>query len=239
MTSPSNAQFEELSAHRPRQALAGEHIVNNLELVNAIASFCVLAILCASPACASSATLAIGDIIKPPVNVSINGYYYSNQQKSFSLDVSQDRFVKVYSDGVSIVGIKGKDAPVYYIIDANNKTVMKVSQVNMYRIGQFFSWNTMTTLVDLPDTTAVIPEGKIKDGCTMYNVAKSGVELCINDNYQIPITMLKNGIPVARVMSVKPLSGNLATRADAMILECRQQHYKFLDVDSDIGPDSD
>jgi len=208
-------------------------------IVNTVTLFSWLAILCASSAYASPALLSIGDIVKPPVNISISGYYYSNRQKSFSLDVSQDSFVKVYGDGVSIVGIKGKDAPVYYLINANKKTVLKVSQVNIYRIGQFFSWNTMTTLLDLPATTDVIPLSKRKDDCMMYSVARSDVELCVDGKQQIPIHIVKNGITVARVMSVKPLSGNLKARVDAMILECRQQHYNFLDVDSDIGPASD
>lgn len=212
--------------------------MKNFGLVGVVVSLCLIAILCAS-ICASSAQLSIGDIIKPPVNISISGYYYSNQQKSFSLDVSQNRFVKVYSDGVSIVGIRERDATVYYIIDANKKTVLRVSQINIYRIGQFFNWNTMTTLLDLPITTTVIPQGKAKDNCTMYNVAATDIQLCVDGNHQIPINMMKNGTTVARVMSVKPLNGDLKARADAIILECQQQHFNFLDVDSDIGPDSD
>jgi hypothetical protein len=232
--------LEAPSAHRAgRQAPAKEDIMKIYSIVYAVASFCQLAVLCASSGYASSAPLSLGDIVKPPVNISISGYYYSNRQKSFSLHVSQDTFVKIYSDGVSILGIKRKDAPVYYLIDANKKTVLKVSQVNIYRIGQFFNWNTMTTLLDLPANTDVFPQNKMKDDCMMYNVAKSDVELCVDGNHHIPINIVKDGITVARVVSVKPLGGDLKARVEAMILECRQQHYNFLDVDSDIGPASD
>ena len=198
--------------------------------------------LCCLPAIATHASaepLCIRDIIKPPINLSISGTYYSDREKGFSVDVSPDRFIKAYSDGVTIIGVKGEDTPVYYIIDKNKKTVSKVSQTNLYKIGLFFNWNSMTTLVDLPGNTAVTAQNEAQDGCTMYLVAGADAALCVDGNYHIPLRMSQRGAEVARVASVKPLHTDLKTTADSLTLTCRQDHYTFFDVDSDMAPDAD
>jgi len=198
--------------------------------------------LCCLPAIATHASaepLCIRDIIKPPINLSISGTYYSNREKGFSVDVSPDRFIKTYSDGVTIIGVKGEDTPVYYIIDKNKKTVLKVSQINLYKIGLFFNWNSMTTLVDLPGNTAVTAQNETQDGCTMYLAAGADAALCVDGNYHIPLRMSQRGATVARVASVKPLHTDLKTSADSLTLACRQDHYTFFDVDSDMAPDAD
>ena len=230
-------------------------------------SLCCLPAFLAPAAYVSAEPLCIRDVIKPPVNLSISGTYYSDRGKGFSVDVSSDRFIKAYSDGVTIIGVKGEDAPVYYIIDKNKKTVLKVSQTNLYKIGLFFNWNSMTTLVDLPGNTAVTArphdrsdanlkhrplgrtlnanpnevrvQNETQDGCTMYFVAGADAALCVDGNYHIPLRMLQRGATVARVASVKPLHTDLKTTADSLTLTCRQDHYTFFDVDSDMAPDAD
>ena len=201
-----------------------------------------LSCLAAWPAPAAHAwaePLCIRDIIKPPINLSISGTYYSDREKGFSVDVSTDRFIKAYSDGVTIIGIKGEDLPVYYIIDKNKKTVLKVSQTNLYKIGLFFNWNSMTSLVDLPGNTAVTAQNETQDGCTVYLVAGADAELCVDGNYHIPLHMSQKGATVARVASVKPLHTDLKTTVDSLTLTWRQDHYTFFDVDSDMAPDAD
>jgi hypothetical protein len=203
------------------------------------ASLCCLYTFLAPVAHVSAEPLRIRDIIKPPINLSISGTYYSNPEKGFSVDVSPDRFIKAYSDGVTIIGVKGEDRPVYYFIDKNKKTVLKVSQTNLYKIGLFFNWNSMTTLVDLPGNTAVTAQNETQDGCTMYLVAGADAALCVDGNYHIPLRMSQGGATVARVASVKPLHTDLKTSADSLTLTCRQDHYTFFDVDSDMAPDAD
>ena len=202
-------------------------------------SLCCVSAFLAAAAQVSAEPLCIRDIIKPPINLSISGTYYSDREKEFSVDVSPDRFIKAYSDGVTIIGVKGEDAPAYYIIDKNKKTVLKVSQTNLYKIGLFFNWNGMTTLVDLPANAAVSAQDKTQDGCTLYLVAGADAVLCVDGNYHIPLRMLQNGATVARVASVKPLHTDLKTTADSLTLRCRQEHYTFFDVDSDMAPDAD
>ena len=171
--------------------------------------------------------------------MSITGTYYSDREKGFSVDVSTDRFIKTYSDGLTIIGVKGEDTPVYYILDKNKKTVLKVSQTNLYKIGLFFNWNSMTTLVDLPGNTAVTAQDKTQVGCTEYLVAGADAALCVDGDYHIPLRMSQRGVTVARVESVKPLQTDLKATADSMTLTCRQDHYTFFDVDSDMAPDAD
>ncbi|MGA2733346.1 MAG: hypothetical protein ABSG35_12245 [Syntrophobacteraceae bacterium] len=220
---------------------AKENTITTKTSLSAIltASLCCLAAFPALAAHVSAGPLCIRDIIKPPINLSISGTYYSNREKGFSVDVSPDRFIKTYSDGVTIIGVKGEDTPVYYIIDKNKKTVSKVSQTNLYKIGLFFNWNSMTTLVDLPGNTAVTAQNEAQDGCTMYLVAGADAALCVDGNYHIPLRMSQRGAEVARVASVKPLHTDLKTAADSLTLTCRQDHYTFFDVDSEMAPEAD
>ena len=220
---------------------AGENTITKKTSIYAIlmASLCCLHAFLASAANVWAEPLCIRDIIKPPINLSISGTYYSDREKGFSVDVSTDRFIKAYSDGVTIIGVKDEDPPVYYIIDKSKRTVLKVSQTNLYKIGLFFNWNSMTTLVDLPGNTVVTAQNETHDGCTVYLVAGADAALCVDGNYHIPLRMTQKGATVARVASVKPLETDLKTTADTLILACRQDHYTFFDVDSDMAPDAD
>ncbi len=202
-------------------------------------SLCCLSAFLALAAHVSAEPLCISDIIKPPINLSITGTYHSDREKAFSVDVSRDRFIKTYSDGVTIIGTRGEDTPVYYIIDKNKKTVLKVSQTNLYKVGLFFNWDSMTTLVDLPGNTVVTAQNETRDGCTVYLVAGADATICVDGNYHIPLRMSQRGATLARVGSVKPLRSDLKTTADSLTLTCRQDHYTFFDVDSDMGPDAD
>lgn len=207
-------------------------------IARAVLSCCAI-LLWLHAARVSAAQTVISDIIRPPVNLSLNGVYYPDPRKNFSVDVSGDRFIKDYSDGTTIIGIRGQGETVYYIIDRKKQMVLKVSQTNLYRIGQFFNWETITSLTDLPADAAVIAGGKGKDGCTLYAVAGSDVELCVDGNHHVPVVMTKKGEDVARITSVKPLGYDLKARVDTTLLECRQRSYIFFDADSEIGPDAD
>jgi len=191
---------------------------------------------------ASSAQLRLKDILTSPVNLSLSGTYYSvepGKQKMFSVDVSQDRFIKTYNDGLTIIGVKVMDSVTYYIINNNKKSVSKVSQSNLYKTGQFFNWDSITSLVNLPGDTSVTAGSTAKDSCTMYNIADAGVRLCVDVSHHIPLLMEQNGSLVARVSCVKSLSFDLKAKADSIILACKQKDYTFIDVDSDMDPDAD
>jgi hypothetical protein len=214
--------------------------MKSLKSVSWAVPLCLLLVsLLPSSARASAAPLRLSDVVKQPVDISISGDYYSGQQKSFALDVSADRFIKVYSDGATIIGLKGKEAPSYYVIDHKNKTVLKISQGNLYRTGQFFNWSTMTTLIDLPGATEVSPLAGKADDCTGYSIANSDTELCIDGNRRILRKLWQKGKVVAQVTAIKQLSKDLKEQSEALILNCRRQHYRFIDVDSDLAPDAD
>ena len=72
------------------------------------------------------------------------------------------------------------DLVTYYIIDNNKKAVLKVSQTNLYKTGQFFNWDSVTSLVNLPGDTSVAAGSRSKGGCTIYDVADTGVKLCVD-----------------------------------------------------------
>ncbi len=109
---------------------------------------------------------------------------------------------------------------------------MKISWTNMYKIGRFFDWNSMKTLVDLPGNTPVTARSETRDGCTVYRAAKGDVELCVDSTCHIPLYMSQKGATVARVASVKPLHTDLKTTADSLILACRRESCTFFDADS-------
>lgn len=191
---------------------------------------------------ASSAQLSLRDIVTAPVNLSISGIYYkveTGQQKMFTVEVSQDRFIKSYSDGITIAGVKVLDSVTYYIIDNNKKAVMKVSQTNLYKTGQFFSWESITGLVNLPGDTPVTLGSESKDGCTIYNIADAGVKLCVDVNHHMPLIIEQNEVTVARVSSVMPLKSDLEAKTNSIVQACKQSDYAFIDVDSDMDPDAD
>ena len=209
--------------------------------VVSLAAICLSLISQAAMADGSSAQLRLKDILTSPVNLSLSGTYYSvepGKQKMFSVDVSQDRFIKTYNDGLTIIGVKVMDSVTYYIINNNKKAVLKVSQSNLYKTGQFFNWDSITGLVNLPCDTSVTAGSKARDGCTMYN-ADAGVTLCVDVSHRIPLVIEQNGTMVARVSSVKSLSFDLKAKTDSIILACKQQSYTFIDVDSDMDPDAD
>jgi hypothetical protein len=191
---------------------------------------------------AAATQFSLRDIVAAPVNLSISGIYNSSEpanQKKFSVDVSKDRFIKTYSDGITIVGVNVQNDVTYYIIDNNKKAILKVSQTNLYKTGQFFSWNSITSLVNLPGNTSVALGSEVRDGCTMYNADGPGVKLCVDVSHHIPLLMEHDGVIVAQVSSVKPLSFDLGAKVDSIILACRKQAYTFIDVDSDMDPDAD
>jgi hypothetical protein len=207
-----------------------------------LAAICLSLISQAAMADAASAQLRLKDIVTAPVDLSISGTYYSvepGNQKMFSVDVSQDRFIKTYDDGLTIVGVKVMDSVIYYIIDNNKKAVLKVSQPNLYKTGQFFNWYSITSLINLPGDSHVTALDEARVDCTMYAIADAGVKLCVDASHHIPLVMEHNGTMVARVSSVKSLSFDLKAKADSLILVCKQQDYTFIDVDSDMDPNAD
>ncbi len=207
-----------------------------------LATICLSLVLQAVMADASSAQLLLQDIVTAPVNLSLSGTYYAvetGKKKMFSVDVSQDRFIKTYNDGLTIVGVKVMDSVTYYIINNNKKVVLKVSQTNLYKTGQFFNWDSITELSQSARRYSCKRCGCGKGACTMYNVADADVKLCVDGSHHIPLVMEHNGTMVARVSSVKSLSFDLKAKADAIILACKQQDYTFIDVDSDMDPGGD
>ena len=204
------------------------------------AAACLLAASLFFPlAHASAAELRLADIIRTPVDISLSGYVYSDSKKTFSLDVSRDRFIKSYSDGVTIIGFKEGESAVYYLVDWNKKTVSKISQGNLYRTGQFFSWSSMTTLLDLPGNTAVVPHPEKAGDCASYQVAHSDIELCVDESRHLLRKLTKRKETIAQVTSVKQLSKDLKNRSDAILRTCQEQHYNFLDIDAELSPEAD
>ena len=190
-------------------------------------------------ALASSTPLRISDLIKPPAGITVGGEYYSEPKKSFTLEVSADRFIKTYDDGVTILGMKDAQAPTYYFLNEHKKTLLKISQGNLYKIGQFFNWNTMTELVDLPAGAELTRHAGKNDDCACYGVAGSDTELCIDESRQMMCTLSEKGKLLARVTSFKPPAHDLKERIEAVIDSCRRRHYQLIDVDSDLAPDAD
>ncbi len=219
-----------------------ENIMKINCFVVSLAAICLSLVLQAAIADASSAQLLLQDIVTAPVNLSLSGTYYSvepGKQKMFSVDVSQDRFIKTYNDGLTIVGVKVMDSVTYYIINNNKKSVSKVSQTNLYKTGQFFNWDSITSLVSLPGDTSVTAGSETEDGCTMYKADVVDVKLCIDVSHHIPLLMEHKGAIVARVSSAKPLSFDLKSKVNSIILACKEQTYTFIDVDYDMDPDAD
>ena len=89
-------------------------------------SFFLIIIVGAHTACAASRQTA----------VHVEGEYYGKPTIAFSLLMTKDRFVKSYSNGVTIAGTKTARGAIYYFVKYDGKLVIKVNQDNLYRIGE-------------------------------------------------------------------------------------------------------
>lgn len=175
-----------------------------------------------------------------PHNVYIEGTYYGRQEIRFSLSVGQDDFVKTYSNGIVILGKKEKGEAVYHFIDKNKKLITKVSQENLYRIGEFINWNSMVGLMNIKPGTQLVKEKVFddKNACTLYQTEGEGkVRVCMNDSYHVPVFIEQNGVVVERTTRMEAHRAFL-DGADLLDKYLREK-YRYVDADDDISPDTD
>jgi len=175
-----------------------------------------------------------------PHDVYIEGIYYGQQEIRFSLSVAQDNFVKTYSNGIVILGKKQKGEVAYYFIDKNKKLITKVSQGNLYRIGEFINWNSMVGLINMKPGTQLSKEKVFddKNTCMPYHTeGEEKVRVCMNDSYNVPVFIEQNGVVVERTTRMEPYRAFL-DGAD-LLDKYLKEKYRYVDADDDIAPNTD
>ena len=192
-------------------------------------SFFLIIIVGAHTACAGSRQAAI----------QAEGEYYGKETVAFSLLMTKDRFIKRYSNGVTIVGMKTARATLYYFVKDSGKLIIKVSQDNLYRIGEVSNWETMTRLTRFLDDASLVKENRIdaEHSCQWYSAEKEKVRLCINEEFRLPVRIESNGKTVAYVRKIKYTKAPVDPRK--VVKDYLKNGYRFVDADEDISPDMD
>jgi hypothetical protein len=175
----------------------------------------------------------------PEGALQIEGEYYGKETVAFSLLRAKDRFVKSYSNGVTIVGKKTSRGPIYYFVKNEGKLIIKVSQDNLYRIGEASNWETMTGLTRFPGDARLVKENKVDaaHACQWYKSDKGKVRLCMNEEFRLPVYIEEKGRMVAYVKKMS--STKMSVDPEKVISGFLKNDYRFVNADEDISPDTD
>jgi len=175
----------------------------------------------------------------PQSAVHVEGEYYGKETVAFSLFMTKDRFVKSYSNGATIVGMKTGRGPIYYFVKNDRKLIMKVSQDNLYRIGEVSNWETMTRLTRFLGDIGLVKEKRIdaEHACQWYNAEKEKVRLCINEEFRLPVYIESKGKLVAHVKKMNYTKA--AVDPEKVVKDYLKNGYRLVDADEDISPDMD
>jgi hypothetical protein len=175
----------------------------------------------------------------PQVAVHAEGEYYGRETVAFSLLMTQDRFIKSYSNGITIVGTKTAQGPIYHFIKNDRKIIIKVSQDNLYRIGEMTNWETMTRLTRFIDGAGLMRESRTdaENSCRWYNAEKQKVRLCMNERFGLPVYVESKGKTIAHVKSMTYTKASVDPKA--VVSRYLKDGYRFVDADEDISPDTD
>ena len=174
-----------------------------------------------------------------PRDVYVEGTYYGSRTVTFSLSVAGDRFVKTYGNGLVIIGKKENGEAFYYFINKNKRLITKVSQENLYRIGEFTNWNNMVGLINLKPGSKLIKEnGTDKQyACTLYHVENEDKSrVCMDDNLNMPVYIEQNGRVIERTTYMGP--GRPYLYPDDLPGKYLK-NYRYVNADDDISPDAD
>ncbi len=202
-------------------------------------TFAMIALLCSAfygnaLAAEQSATASL------PRDLYVEGTYYGSRTVTFSLSVAGDSFVKTYSNGVVIIGKKEKGAAFYYFIDKSKRLITKVSQENLYRVGEFTNWNNMVGLINLKPGSKLIKENETdkKHACTLYSVEhEEKTRVCMDDNLHIPAYIEQNGHVVERTTYMGP--GRSYLDPADLPGKYLRENYRYMNADDDLSPDAD
>ncbi len=169
----------------------------------------------------------------------VEGEYYGKEAVVFSLLMTQTRFVKSYSNGITITGVKTANGPVYYFIKSDGKLIVKVSQDNLYRIGEMTNWEMMTKLTRFGDGAGLVSENKsdTENACRWYRAEKEEVRLCMHERFKLPVYVESKGKIVAHIKKMNYTKAPVDPKK--IIDRYVKEGYRFVDADEDISPDTD
>lgn len=127
------------------------------------------------------------------------------------------------------------------VLDLKRKIRTDIDRTNLYRIGHFTDWFSMSHALSRPTaayqlTTAnkPLPEAKAVDNCTWYSLTRNGVEskICWSKKYRLPLLITDSEAHVQwRVTSVS--SKAIATSN----FDIQDQHFVRNNANEDIHAD--
>ncbi len=199
----------------------------------------MIALLC-SAFCGSTFAEEQSAATSLPHDVYVEGTYYGSRTVTFSLSVAGDSFVKTYSNGVVITGKKENGEAIYYFIDKSKRLITKVSQENLYRIGEFTNWNNMAGLINLKPGSKLIKENETdeKHACALFSVEnEEKTRVCMDDKFHMPAYIEQNG----RLVELTTFIGQGRSKSDTDDLPGKylRENYRYVNADDDLSPDAD
>ena len=199
----------------------------------------MMALMC-STFCGNALATEQSVAVSIPHDVYVEGTYYGSPKVTFSLSVAGDSFVKTYSNGVVIIGKKENGGAFYYFIDKSKRLITKVSQGNLYRIGEFTNWNNMVGLINLKPGAKLIKENETdkERACTLYSVEnEEKTRVCMDDNLHMPAYIEQDGRVIERTTYIGP--GRSNSDADDLPGKYLRENYRYVNADDDLSPDAD
>ncbi|MGD0282792.1 MAG: hypothetical protein ABSB95_10560, partial [Dissulfurispiraceae bacterium] len=124
--------------------------------------------------------------------------------------------------------------------DKNKKLITKVSQENLYRIGEFTNWNNMVGLINLKPGSKLIKENETdeKHTCTLFSVEnEEKTRVCMDDKLHMPAYIEQNGRTIERTTYMGPGRSNSDT--DDLPGKYLRENYRYVNADDDLSPDAD
>ena len=140
------------------------------------------------------------DVSAAPANVHFRGSYLDAKGKEHRFEVwrqGDTRLVRNTDDRLVLHAIRGDNGSyVYKLVDKSRRVVIDVRQENLYRLGRFTDWASLSTMIERPAQPHRIVDGKRSQTtslgvCRWYRVEleQQSEEICWSRAWGLPLLM--------------------------------------------------
>ena len=189
-------------------------------------------------ALAASLCLPAAGAAGAPTRLYLKAHYLDGKGQTHQLVMWRDgdRLRRDTDEKLSLYVTHGRDDR-FRVVDKGRKIAYDVRRTNLYRIGTFTDWSSLTTLVHEPANAPPLaksgePALTTQAGVCRWRVAPDR-RYCWSSSWQLPLLVerqttegWKNVLTVEEVRSGKPPAGTFELPADVSLI----------DVDRDVDP---
>lgn len=155
----------------------------------------------------------------------------------------QDKLRRTTDDQTDLMAKRGSEGEVeYYLIDHRKKVLMRIKQENLYRIGNFTSWDDLVHILSRPagkyslHSVDRAPGAFAGHACSWMRLsAQSGLEqdVCWSGALGIPLQIMQGSTMLWQVTSIS------TRRLRQEVWSVDVDGYTRVNADDDIDPSSD